>query len=141
MRYLPRLPTSDPADTAAFLERCERVWESGEAYVWAITLPDGLLIGMIEARPSKHGVELGYVLLRTVWGNGYMTEAVRAVVDWALDEPDVYRVWAYVNVGNVASQRVLEKAGMVREGVLHRWAPHVNVSSEPSDAYMYAIWK
>ncbi|NOY56808.1 MAG: GNAT family N-acetyltransferase, partial [Actinobacteria bacterium] len=60
---------------------------------------------------------------------------------WALSEPEVYRVWAYVNVGNVVSQRVLEKAGMVREGVLHRWAPHPNVSAEPSDAYMYAKWR
>ncbi|NOY55911.1 MAG: GNAT family N-acetyltransferase, partial [Actinobacteria bacterium] len=111
MQYLSRVPTTDPADSAAFLQRCLRVWESGEAYVWAITLPDGSLIGMIEGQPSKHGFELSYGLNRVAWGNGYMTEALQAIVGWALSEPEVYRVWAYVNVGNVVSQRVLEKAG------------------------------
>lgn len=67
-----------------------------------------------------------------------MTEAVRAVTDWTLEKDTSYRVWAYVDVANIASQRVLEKAGMTREGTLHRWAQHPNVSHEPPDSYVYA---
>ena len=81
IRYLLRPSASDPAESAAFLERCERVWESGEVYVRAITLAGSPLLGTIEARPSKHGAGLGYVLSRAGWGNGPMTEAVQAVVD------------------------------------------------------------
>ena len=70
-----------------------------------------------------------------------MTETVTAVTDWALAQDTGYRVWAYVATANVASQRVLEKAGMIREGTLHRWAQHPNMSNEPSDSYMYARWR
>ena len=141
-KYLSWRPTTDPADSAAFLERCSRVWESGEACVWAITeTGDDGLVRMIEARPTGHGVEIGYGLNRSAWGNGIMTEAVRAVISWALAERDVYRVWAYVNVENTASQRVLENAGMTREDTLHRWASHPNAAPKPPDAYMYAVWQ
>ena len=142
MRYLPRLPSTDIAESRAFLERCERVWETHEALVWAITLNQGMsLIGMIEGRLSAHGVELGYVLNRPWWGNGYMTEAAGPVIEWALGEPDVHRVWAYTDVDNQASQRVLERLEMQREGTLHRWMTHPTPSDAPSDAFMYAIWK
>lgn len=96
---------------------------------------------MIELRPTDHGVELGYVLARAYWGNGYMPEAVRAVADWALGEPSVMRVSAYCDVDNAASQRVLEKAGFSPEGVLHRFADVPNESAEPRDAVMYARWR
>ena len=81
MRYLSRTPSTDIAETRGFLDRCARMWESGDALVWAITLnrEEVALIGMIEVRPSDHGLELGYVLNRSSWGHGYMTEAVTAV--------------------------------------------------------------
>ena len=49
-----------------------------------------------------------------------MTEVVRAVTDWALAQPEVHRVWAVCDVENLASARVMEKAGMAREGKLRR---------------------
>ena len=139
-RFLQHPPSDDIAETQTFLEHCASVWDSGEAFPWVIVEgSSSRAVGMIEARPSPHGVELGYVLKRSVWGRGYMTEAVAAVVEWALGQPEVHRVWAYVQVGNVGSQRVLEKVGMKREGVLHRWAPHHQ--GTPTDAVMYAIWR
>ncbi len=39
-----------------------------------------------------HRVELGYVLARAFWGNGYMPEAARAIVTWALNQPETYWV-------------------------------------------------
>jgi RimJ/RimL family protein N-acetyltransferase len=141
MRFLRRAPSTDISESISFLERNESVWKTGDTFPWAITVkPDPVLVGMIEARASDHGVELGYVLARSAWGNGYMAEAAQAVVDSALADPGVFRVWAYTHVDNSASRRVLEKIGMSREGVLHRWALHPNSSVEPSDAYMYAVW-
>jgi len=43
-----------------------------------------------------------------------MTEAVQKVVDWALKQPEIYRVWAVCDVDNVGSARVMAKAGMTR---------------------------
>ncbi|NOY54728.1 MAG: GNAT family N-acetyltransferase [Actinobacteria bacterium] len=142
MQFLRRARSTDISESISFLERNESVWETGDTFPWAITVkPDPLLVGMIEARVSDHGVELGYVLARSAWGNGYMAEAAQAVVDSAFGDPDVFRVWAYTHVDNSASRRVMEKIGMSREGVLHRWALHPNSSGEPSDAYMYAVWR
>jgi [ribosomal protein S5]-alanine N-acetyltransferase len=47
-------------------------------------------------------------------------------------------VWAVCDVENAASARVLEKAGMRREGVLRRWAMHPNMGEEPRDSFCYA---
>jgi len=65
---------------------------------------------MIELRPSGHRAEIGYVLGRPWWGQGFMTEAARAVVEWGLAQPAMFRVWAVTDVDNVASARVLERA-------------------------------
>jgi [ribosomal protein S5]-alanine N-acetyltransferase len=63
-------------------------------------------------------VELGYALARAYWGRGFATEAGTAVVAWALERPEIHRVWAVCDAENVASARMLEKLGMRREGPL-----------------------
>ena len=70
-----------------------------------------------------------------------MNEALKSVVEWALAQPEIYRVWATCDVDNVASARVLERAGMGREGVLRRWLVHPNLSDEPRDCLCYSIVK
>jgi len=70
-----------------------------------------------------------------------MPEAVRAIIDLAFVSPAIYRVWAVTDVENFASARVMEKAGMVREGRLARYIMHPNISDEPRDVYCYAITK
>jgi RimJ/RimL family protein N-acetyltransferase len=96
---------------------------------------------MIELRMQGHRAEIGYVLARSHWKRGYMIEAARAVVEWALSQPEVFRVWAVCDVENMASAQVLEKIGMRREGTLSRWIIHPNVSKEPRDCYCYALTK
>ena len=64
---------------------------------------------------------------------------VAAVVDWALTQQGLWRIWAVCDVQNPASARVMEKAGMQREGVLRRWITHPNVSHEPRDCLCYAL--
>jgi RimJ/RimL family protein N-acetyltransferase len=125
-----------------FLRRCLAAREQGTTVPWAITrTSDGRLLGMIELRLEASRAELGYVLARPFWGQGYATEAVRAVVDLALAHPAIYRVWAVCDVEHHASARVLEKAGMQREGVLRRWSLHPNISDVPRDCLCYATVK
>ncbi len=141
-RYMPWRPHADTGDTQAFLSSCLERWGTGSGFPWAlIRKEDHHLIGMIELGIGGHRADIGYVLARAYWGQGYMTEAVRVVVDWALRQPGIYRVWAVCDVENVASARVLEKVGMHREGVLRRWSTHPNRSTEPRDSYSYAITK
>ena len=141
-RYMNWRPHRDVAETVAFLDRCERVWRDGTAFPWTLwTKDNGALAGMIEARHAGTTVDIGYVLRRSLWRRGLMTEAARVVVEWALSCPDVYRVWATCDVDNVASARLLEAVGMQREGVLRRWLVHPNVGDAPRDALCYALVK
>lgn len=111
----------------------------GDVFSWLITLAEGGdVAGMIDLRPVTTRVEVGYVLARRYWGRGLMTEAVGAVVDWAIAQRDVQRVWAVVDLENLASQRVLEKVGMEREGVLRRWTVFPNQGATARDVWCYA---
>jgi [ribosomal protein S5]-alanine N-acetyltransferase len=138
-RYLTWRPHRTLADGEEPAAHRLAAWEAGEYFCWVITLrDDGELTGMISIRPDAWRVDLGYVLGRRWWGRGYMTEAVRAVVDYVLSEREVFRVWAVCDVDNLASARVLEKAGLRLEGRLRRWAMHPNISDEPRDCFCYA---
>jgi RimJ/RimL family protein N-acetyltransferase len=65
---------------------------------------------------------MGYWLGEPYWGRGWMTRAVQAASEWALDDYKLIRVFAHVFSHNVGSMRVLEKAGFEREGIMRRSA-------------------
>ena len=116
----------------------ERLAERSEL-PWVITVPPAeRAVGMISCRRRGHAVDFGYILHRPYWRRGFGTEAATAVVAWASQLPDVHRVWATCDTENVASARVLEKSGLVREGVLRRWAVRPNIGPLPRDAFVYA---
>ena len=140
--YLTWKPTGKLEDTREHLRASAGAWREGTAFGWVILRKeDNQLLGAVGMRVDGHKLELGYVLAKRFWGNGCMTEAVRAVVSWALKEKEVYRIWAVCDVENPASARVLEKVGMQSEGILRRWTIHPNRSDEPRDCYCYAITK
>ena len=119
-----------------FLRRCDEAWASGSAWPYAIMHGDRL-IGTIELRLVGHRAEIGYALSQEAWGKGYASEAACAVMDLALAIPGVRRVWAYHDVENPASGRVLEKTGMEREGLLRAWfIPPI--IGQPRDCWVYA---
>ncbi|HXX65368.1 MAG TPA: GNAT family N-acetyltransferase [Bacteroidota bacterium] len=138
-RYLTWKPDRTLTEVEEFLGRCIEHWRRGSSFTWAITLRDSsALVGMIEGRIDAYMINVGYVLGRAHWNRGYATEAVKAICQWAEGEAEVFRIWAVCAVDNPASARVLEKAGMTREGILHRWAVMPNISGTPQDCYCYA---
>ena len=157
-RYLPWRPHRDVEETQTFLSLLLNTLERGGTCAWVIEgREDRRLIGLatINMESAREGdflsterekrqyykVLISYHLAQSEWGQGYATEAARALVDWALDQPQVMRIWTVVDVDNAASVRVLEKLGMVREGLLKRWSIHPNISPEPRDYYCYALVK
>ena len=76
----------------------------------------GAFVGWFSFRPKDaahpYEVTLGYRLRRAVWGRGYATEGVRALIDKGFTERGVQRVIATTYQDNLASRRVLEKAGL-----------------------------
>ena len=61
---------------------------------------------------------LAYGLARVHWGKGLMPEAAQAVIDWGLTEYGLAKIYARADLRNRRSTRVMEKLGMIREGVL-----------------------
>ncbi|MEO0619328.1 MAG: GNAT family N-acetyltransferase [Pseudomonadota bacterium] len=108
------------------------------SYVITDTVEPRSVLGMIGMHPGPRWVGFGYALGKPHWHRGIAPEALKVLVDWALAQHDVYRAQAFCDVENVASTRVMEKAGMAREGILKRFCIHPNISPEPRDCLMYA---
>ncbi len=139
-RYLTWRPHADIAETRSVVDRFLTAWERQEGFCWFLFTNDtGEMIGSIAARPENDGFNLGFLLARPHWGRGYMPEAIAAIVDWAFTEPWVSRVSAACDMENHSSARALEKAGFVRERILHEFSVHPNISSAPRDCFEYAI--
>lgn len=141
-RYVSWRAHRSVLETREYMRMCQLAWDIGKAFHWVIERrEDRQVIGMIVARVNAEKWELGFVLARPHWGQGLMTEAVTAIIEWAIKQKGIYRIWAVCDIDNRASARVMEKAGMQREGVLRRWSVHPNLSDEPRDSYCYAITK
>lgn len=142
VRYVIWKPHSSVEETEAFLRDRIAAWKDHRSFSWVITQKStDDLIGMVEMRIEDFKANLGYVIARRFWRRGFATEAARSIVNWALNQERIYRVWAVCDVDNAASARVLEKVGMQREGVLRNLLMHPNISSQPRDSYCYSIVK
>jgi lincosamide nucleotidyltransferase A/C/D/E len=139
-RYLTWSPHRAVDQTRRFIQGCLEAWRGDARKVWVITRfgAEDEPIGLIELRTEAHRAELGYVLARAAWGQGVMTEVAQTLAQLALHELPIARVAAWCDVDNRASARVLEKAGLLREGRLRRYVLHPNVSDEPRDVNVYA---
>jgi RimJ/RimL family protein N-acetyltransferase len=139
-RFMMWRPHTEVAETATFIAGCIAAVEAGTRfpYVLALRSDRDRPIGMLEARPLAHKVDLGYVLSPKHWGQGYMAEAVGTLAAHSLGAGRFFRVQAFCDVENVPSQRTLEKAGFLREGRHERFVVHPNLSPEPRACFMYA---
>jgi RimJ/RimL family protein N-acetyltransferase len=119
MRFLSGGPAT-PYDVIAqqILPRFLRSYEqyAGLGYWAAIARSSGDFLGWFALHPQEGGradeVELGYRLRRAAWGQGYATEGARAVIRRGFAEFGVQRVVATTYEENLASRRVMEKAGL-----------------------------
>ena len=80
--------------------------------------------------------ELGYYIGEDYWGKGYATCAVKQVCQYVLNHSDILRIFAEPFAYNTASCRVLEKAGFLYEGTLHKNAMK---NGKVLDMKMYAL--
>jgi [ribosomal protein S5]-alanine N-acetyltransferase len=111
------------ADSQRFLEWVLGQYARGELPSWGIMdKTSGRVVGSIGygwPEPAHARAEVGYVLARSHWGRGLMSEAVRAVLGHAFGTLHLHKVVAHCHVLNVGSRRVLEKVGLRHEGRLY----------------------
>ena len=134
------LPPVD-ADTLRAMLREQLPWLRERGLLAPYVIEDaetGRILGGANLRlfdPMRDTVELGYWLFVDARGRGVATRAVRALVEDS-HARGVVRVEAHVRLGNIASERVLERAGFEREGVKRKLLRHGGVRV---DATMFAI--
>jgi len=136
-RYLSWRPHRTIDETQAYVQAC---LEATTSRTYALVQRDtGAVIGVFDLRRTgSTKLGFGYALARPYWGVGLMTEALAAVVDWALLQPSIWRIGDVADRDNPASARVMEKAGLRCEGVLRRWGVHPNAGDAPRDCVSYA---
>lgn len=95
-------------------------YSKDNCYHWAIELdgePVGS-IGVVEIEDKHSRGTIGYCIGYDYWNKGIVTEALQAVIDYMFDNVNMNKLYAYHDVENIASGRVMEKCGMVQEGLL-----------------------
>jgi RimJ/RimL family protein N-acetyltransferase len=112
---------------------------------WAvIEKSTGQFLGWFEFRPLEGGcpgeVELGYRLKKSAWGKGYATEGSQALIRKGFSELGVRRVVAQTMAVNIASRRVLEKAGLSQQRTFHQQWPEPIEGAEQGEVE-YALRK
>ena len=99
-------------------------------------------IGYLNWSDDHKRIEIGYAINRKYWNQGYVSEATKGSIDYLFQNSDLIRIEARCKVQNIASSRVMEKAGMKFEGILRK---QMFFKGEHHDMKMYSIlrdeWK
>ncbi|GAA2517350.1 GNAT family N-acetyltransferase [Pilimelia columellifera] len=140
-RYVPFAPRDRRAVAAQIRRKltATQLAADGDTLELAVTLPDGAYVGevLLFYRSAEHrGFELGYIVHPDHTGNGYGTEAARAVLRLAFESFDAHRVYARLDARNDPSARLLERLGMRREAHL---VSDEFVKGEWTDTLVYAM--
>lgn len=120
-RFLTWPAHQSPGVTRRVLDEWISRYEDGGYFNWAVEWKEsGSVVGNISVVRQEEAIgeaEIGYCLGRAFWGKGIMPEALRAVCGYLFDTAGVNRICAGHDVNNPNSGRVMEKAGLKKEGI------------------------
>lgn len=130
-----------PEITKQSIARWIENYQNMDFYKWAICLkgkPDSVIgdISVVDMDEAVNACEVGYILSKDYWGQGLMTEALKAVLIYLLQDASFNRVTARFVTANPASGRVMAKAGMSYEGTFRQDVFH---KGQVKDFSVYGI--
>lgn len=127
-------------DTRYFLTYAHNAWTAGKDYSFSIRLKNsGQLIGSFGVINDDGKLQFGYTISPSYWNQGFASEAVLEMMSRLKEQDGVYRISTFVDVDNVASQKVLIKAGLVQEGLLPKWFKFINQGNAPKDCILFRL--
>lgn len=140
MRYWSTPPLPDRSAAEKLLDNIHNNFQRRTLFTWGVArTTDDMLIGtntLYNIDLTHRRAEIGYALGRAHWGNGYINEALKALLQFAFEELNLHRVEADVDPRNAASIKTLERLGFQREGYLReRW----HVAGDIQDALFYGL--
>jgi len=119
MKFIPRPLVTDIEQAMEHFKMIDEKIENNTGINWAITLKGNpKLIGIIghyRIQLENHRCEIGYMILPQYNGQGIVTEAIKVVLEYGFEELNMHSIEAVIDPDNVASERVLQKNGFVKE--------------------------
>ena len=120
MKYINRPLTLTLADAEAWVNLIADALQKNDGITWCICLKENPEyhvgnIGLWRIEKENYRAEIGYMLEPSLHGRGLMCEAIKEVVRYGFDEMKLHSVEGRIDPQNIASGKVLEKAGFVRE--------------------------
>jgi RimJ/RimL family protein N-acetyltransferase len=124
VRTYTRVPSDPPPGFAAtWVARYEEGWREGSRAGFAIESPEGEFLGLgmfVRLDEGRQG-EIGYVVGPAARGKGVATRALRLLTEWGFADLGLERIELWIDTANPDSERVAERAGYQREGVLRSY--------------------
>ncbi|HEY0460407.1 MAG TPA: GNAT family N-acetyltransferase [Pyrinomonadaceae bacterium] len=140
MRFWSTPPFTSRAEAANLLAEIHEFFRQKSLFQWGIALRenDGIIgtATLFRFDRQSRRAEIGYILNRRFWGNGFINEALAALLEFAFEKLSLNRIEADIDPRNAASARVVERLGFRREGLLReRWI----VGGERQDTLFYGL--
>lgn len=123
-RFYNLLPFKSDQEAHKFIDWYRERFNENTGLRWGISLKgEPNIIGTIGFNnfTIRHRANIGYDLQLEYWNNGYITEALKAVVNFGFNKLEINRIEAEVMQGNINSEKVLYKLNFMNEGILRQW--------------------
>ncbi|MEN2402818.1 GNAT family N-acetyltransferase [Flavobacterium sp. MC2016-06] len=122
MKYIPRPLVKTTEDALEHIAMIEDKIVTNIGINWGITLKDNPkllgIIGYYRMQPENYRAEIGYMLLPEFHGKGIIPEAVNRLIQYGFDDLQLHSIEAVIDPDNIASEKVLQKCGFVKEAHL-----------------------
>lgn len=120
----------------------QSIFKDGSGIRWGITLKESRKVigscGFLNRNSKHHRAEIGFELSKEYWGKGIASEAMEAVLKFGFNHYSFERIEALIEPANAPSQKLVEKQGFKREGLLRHYE---FTCGKFDDLYMYSILK
>lgn len=142
-KFFRRNPHCDLSETEQVVKDWINAYTYDNCYNWAIELKEiGEIIGQISLmslNDKYYSCDVAYNIGRSFWGKGITVEALKVVILYMFKETGINRIEAKHNTLNLASGRVMQKAGMKLEGIMRQ--VKINKNGYFYDLALYSILK
>lgn len=119
MKFIPRPLLKNTDEALELIAEIDSKITTNTGINWAITLKDNPkllgIIGYYRTQPENYRSEIGYILLPEFHGKGIVSEAVNRLIKFGFEDLKLHSIEAVIDPDNVASEKVLQKCGFVKE--------------------------
>lgn len=142
LQYYGMEPLTSADEAPALINAFEKGYSSGSAIRWGIVRKeeDKLIgtCGFHNWSKSDRRTELGYELNRKYWHNGFMNEALKAIIHYGFNGMEFNRIAAVIRPENTSSRALVKKLGFQEEALLQE---HQRADEQFYDMYIYSLLK